>query len=63
MVVVTHEMGFAREVGTRLVFMEGGAVLEDGRPSDLLDRPASDRLRTFLRHTRDDGATVDGARR
>ncbi|NLH83675.1 MAG: glutamine ABC transporter ATP-binding protein GlnQ [Phyllobacteriaceae bacterium] len=63
MVVVTHEMGFARDVGTRLVFMEGGVVLEDGRPSDLLDRPESERLRAFLRHTRDDGASADGGRR
>lgn len=50
MIVVTHEMGFAREVGSRLIFMEDGRVVEDGSPAQLLDNPSSDRLREFLRH-------------
>ncbi len=41
MVVVTHEMGFAREVGDSLVFMDGGVVVEAGKPRDVLTQPAS----------------------
>lgn len=48
MVVVTHEMGFAREVADRVVFMEGGVVAEEGTPSRIFDAPQSDRLRKFL---------------
>lgn len=48
MVVVTHEMGFAREVATRVVFMDGGAVAEEGAPGDLFTNPKSPRLRQFL---------------
>jgi ABC-type polar amino acid transport system ATPase subunit len=48
LMVVTHEMGFAREVGTRLLFMEGGVVVEDGNPREVLGNPRSDRLRQFL---------------
>ena len=48
MVVVTHEMGFAREVGTRVVFMDGGKVVEENTPEALFDHPESERLRTFL---------------
>lgn len=50
MVVVTHEMAFARQVGTRLIFMEHGKISVDGRPADILARPPSDRLRDFLKH-------------
>ncbi len=45
MVVVTHEMGFAREVGTRIVFMDEGRILEEGEPANLLSHPESERLK------------------
>ena len=48
MVVVTHEMGFAREVGDQLVFMADGVVCESGDPAQLLDHPRGERLRAFL---------------
>ncbi|MFF0397109.1 amino acid ABC transporter ATP-binding protein [Streptomyces sp. NPDC005248] len=48
MVVVTHEMGFAREVGDSLVFMDDGVVVESGNPRDVLTNPQHDRTRTFL---------------
>ncbi|MEA2485031.1 MAG: arginine/lysine/histidine transport system ATP-binding protein [Actinomycetota bacterium] len=50
MVVVTHEMGFAREVGTRLLFMDDGKILEDGPPRDIFEKPGDDRCRDFLSH-------------
>jgi len=48
MMVVTHEMGFAREVGTRMLFLDEGRVGEEGEPKDMFLRPQSDRLRQFL---------------
>ena len=48
MMVVTHEMGFAREVGTRMLFLEDGKVGEEGEPKDMFYNPKSDRLRQFL---------------
>ncbi|MBB2903571.1 ABC-type polar amino acid transport system ATPase subunit [Kineococcus radiotolerans] len=48
MVVVTHEMGFARHVADRVVFMDGGVVVEQGPPRELFDNPQSERLRLFL---------------
>jgi polar amino acid transport system ATP-binding protein len=48
MMVVTHEMGFAREVGTWMVFMDGGVVVERGNPKTMFANPESDRLRQFL---------------
>jgi polar amino acid transport system ATP-binding protein len=48
MIVVTHEMGFAREVGDSLVFIDGGVVVESGKPRDVLGSPAEERTRTFL---------------
>lgn len=48
MVVVTHEMGFAREVGTRIIFMDEGKILEEKPPSELFSNPSSDRLKAFL---------------
>jgi len=48
MVVVTHEMGFAREVGDDLVFMDGGVVVESGPPRQMLAGPREQRTRTFL---------------
>lgn len=50
MVVVTHEMGFAKQVGTRLIFMEHGKISADGDPSDVIDNPPSERLKDFLQH-------------
>ena len=51
MLVVTHEMQFAREVGDRLVFMDEGMIVEEGRPVDVLDDPRDERTRRFLRRT------------
>ncbi|MCF2528502.1 amino acid ABC transporter ATP-binding protein [Yinghuangia sp. KLBMP8922] len=48
MIVVTHEMGFAREVGDALVFMDGGVVVESGHPRDVLTNPQHDRTKAFL---------------
>ena len=48
MVVVTHEMGFAREVGSRVVFMDAGVIVEQGTPAEIFDNPKSDRLQSFL---------------
>ena len=48
MMVVTHEMGFAREVAKRVVFMDDGKVVEEAPPGELFDNPRSERLRTFL---------------
>jgi len=48
MIVVTHEMGFAREVGDSLVFMDGGVVVEAGKPRDVITNPAHQRTQTFL---------------
>jgi ABC-type polar amino acid transport system ATPase subunit len=48
MVVVTHEMGFAREVANRVVFMDGGYIVEEGAPAKLFESPQTERLRTFL---------------
>ena len=48
MMVVTHEMGFAREVGTRLIFMDDGRVVEQGDPTECFDDPKSERMRQFL---------------
>jgi len=50
MVVVTHEIGFARTVGSRLLFMDGGMIAHDGPPADLLTHPPSQRLQEFLQH-------------
>jgi ABC-type polar amino acid transport system ATPase subunit len=51
MLVVTHEMQFARDVGDRLIFMDRGRIIEEGDPSDVLDRPAQERTRKFLRRS------------
>lgn len=49
MVCVTHEMGFAREVATKVMFMDGGKIAEKGTPSEIFDSPKSERLRQFLK--------------
>ena len=48
MVVVTHEMGFAREVANRVFFMDGGGILEEGTPEQIFDHPEEERTKTFL---------------
>ncbi len=50
MVVVTHEMAFAKQVGTRLIFMEHGKISVDGHPREVIENPPSDRLKDFLQH-------------
>ena len=49
MIVVTHEIGFARSVADRVMFMDGGVVVEQGKPADVLSNPAHERTRAFLR--------------
>ena len=48
MAVVTHEMGFAREVATRVLFMDGGGIVEQGKPEELFSNPKEERTRSFL---------------
>lgn len=48
MVVVTHEMGFAREVADKVVFMDAGQLIEQGTPEQIFEHPQSERLKTFL---------------
>ncbi|MCQ2516346.1 MAG: amino acid ABC transporter ATP-binding protein [Saccharofermentans sp.] len=48
MVVVTHEMGFAREVGNRVIFMDGGKIIVDGSPDDIFGKQDNERLKSFL---------------
>jgi polar amino acid transport system ATP-binding protein len=50
MIVVTHEMGFAREVATRLLFMDEGRIIEDGVPKEIFANPRDERFKTFLDH-------------
>ncbi len=49
MIVVTHEMGFARQVGDRVLFMDGGTIVESGTPQQLFDQPREERTRAFLK--------------
>ncbi|MBC1973117.1 amino acid ABC transporter ATP-binding protein [Listeria welshimeri] len=48
MMIVTHEMGFAREVGDRVIFMDGGYIVEEGKPGDIFDHPQNERTISFL---------------
>lgn len=48
MVVVTHEMAFAKEVASRVIFMDNGAIVEENTPKELFENPQSDRLKSFL---------------
>jgi polar amino acid transport system ATP-binding protein len=48
MVCVTHEMGFAREVGTRVIFMDSGKIIEENSPEQIFTNPQNDRLKAFL---------------
>ena len=52
MVVVTHEMGFAREVGDRIFFMDGGVISEEGTPDEIFNHPRNERTREFLSKVR-----------
>ena len=49
MIVVTHEIGFAKEVADRVVFMDGGVIVEEGHPKDILVNPKEERTKTFLK--------------
>lgn len=49
MIIVTHEMGFAREVADRVLFMDGGIILEEGRPQDIFSNPKNERTQQFLK--------------
>jgi polar amino acid transport system ATP-binding protein len=53
MVVVTHEMSFARDIADRIVFMDGGVIVEQGKPDQLLFAPQTERVRTFLKRYND----------
>jgi glutamine transport system ATP-binding protein len=48
MLIVTHEMGFAREVADRVLFLDGGKIIEDGTPKEVFENPKHDRTRSFL---------------
>ena len=48
MIIVTHEIDFARKVADRVVFMDGGVVVEQGRPEDVIDHPQNERTKMFL---------------
>ena len=48
MVIVTHEMKFAREVGTRMIFLDKGVIIEDGKPSEVMDNPKTERARQLF---------------
>jgi len=50
MVIVTHEVGFAEKVASRLIFIDKGRIAEDGPPAELIANPPSERLREFLQH-------------
>jgi putative amino-acid transport system ATP-binding protein len=52
MLIVTHEMQFAREIADRVLFMEGGRIVEAGPPDELFDAPRDPRTREFLRRVR-----------
>ncbi len=49
MVIVTHEIGFARNVSDRVIFMDGGVIVEEGRPEDVIDHPKTERAKAFLK--------------
>jgi len=55
MIVVTHEMGFAREVADRVVFMDAGVVVEQGAPSEVINNPQHERTKSFLSRVRQEG--------
>jgi polar amino acid transport system ATP-binding protein len=56
MVIVTHEMGFARDVADRVIFMDGGYIVEEGHPSDVISNPSEERTKQFLARFSGQGA-------
>jgi polar amino acid transport system ATP-binding protein len=56
MVIVTHETGFARDVADRVIFMDGGYIVEEGRPEDVISNPKEERTKQFLARFSDQGA-------
>ena len=52
MILVTHEIGFARDVATRVIFMDGGRIAADGTPAEIIDNPRNERLKQFLNFVR-----------
>ncbi len=48
MVIVTHEMAFARDVSSRIIFMDGGVIVEDGTPEQVIEHPTQERTKEFL---------------
>ena len=56
MVVVTHEMGFAKEVGDRVLFVDGGYIVEEGHPEDVISNPTEERTKQFLARFSDQGS-------
>lgn len=56
MVIVTHEMGFARDVADRVIFMDGGYIVEEGHPEDVISNPTEERTKQFLARFSDQGS-------
>jgi polar amino acid transport system ATP-binding protein len=48
MIIVTHEIEFARKVADRVIFMDGGVIVEQGKPEDVIDNPSNERTKAFL---------------
>ena len=59
MVIVTHEMGFARDVADRVIFMDGGYIIEEGNPHDVISNPKEERTKQFLARFSDQGMDID----
>ena len=59
MVIVTHEMGFARDVADRVIFMDGGYIIEEGDPHDVISNPREERTKQFLARFSDQGMDID----
>ena len=59
MVIVTHEMGFARDVADRVIFMDGGYIIEEGNPHDVISNPREERTKQFLARFSDQGTDID----
>ena len=59
MVIVTHEMGFARDVADRVIFMDGGYIIEEGNPHDVISNPREERTKQFLARFSDQGMDID----
>lgn len=57
MVIVTHEMAFARDVSDKIIFMDGGVIVEEGTPDEVINHPQHDRTKSFLSRYQEDGVT------